>query len=118
MKRVIVAIAVVIGCACLALLIFVSQSGNWHARQEQRASEDFSRNQTAYEELSNRWATLYPNRCGGPAPGPGLGAEQSLTVSAASYSLDINGQFSSKLSLTEVAKRLGVSPMDVSSVAE
>ncbi len=118
MKKVIGAIAVVIGCPCLALLVFVSQNGNWQARQEKQATEDFSKSQPVYGKLLDRWTTLYPNRCGGPPPGPGLVADQSISLSGGAYSLDINGQSSSKLALTEVATRLGVPPAEVSSTTE
>jgi hypothetical protein len=117
-KKIIVLVAV-LGCLCVALAVFMRQNGRWQTKQEQRATEDFYKNQTAYGELLDRWTTLYPNRCGGPAPAPGLVADQSIiATSGDTYSLDVNGQTSSKLALTDVAARLGVPPLEVSSVTE
>jgi hypothetical protein len=118
-KKAIVLILIVVGCVCLALVIFVGQNKSWQSKYEQQATEDFYMNQNAYEGLLASWIKVYPNRCGGPAPAPGLVTDQSIsTFGDGAYSLDVNGQTASKLSPAEMATRLGVPALEVSSVTE
>jgi hypothetical protein len=106
-----------IGGSCVALLVFVSQQGAWHAKHEESASQGFARNRTAYYELLDQWTKIYPAKCGGQPSAPGLVRYEAIMAEDNEhYSLDVDGPTITNLDKTALAERLGTSENAVESI--
>jgi len=107
-----------IGFTCVWVTACKGYGNAWESKLEKDVTGSFYSNQSGYGNLLRSWEALYPNRCGAPAPAPGLVSEQAIISQESTYSVDINGQSEAGLTPAQVATRLGVSADKVGAVTD